>query len=129
MIELFQNIYNWVVTVNLEDFIKVEYCFMLFFFAGLLTNLFNKPKWIKYKVLTTLCTVLALFWIRILLANAALRFPGTGGPELAAVFSNDVLRVLFNAALTVHLMYRFVKVCCVLRFRENRLKQSKGSAT
>lgn len=130
MTDLLQSVFNWVVSVNLEDYIKVEYCIMLFFFTGLLTNLFNKPKWVKYKVLITLCLVLTLFFIRALIANAALKFNGNDGQTLADVLNNDVLRFLFNAALTTHLVYRFFKVCCLIRFRDiQRLKHPKGGLT
>lgn len=105
---------NWIATVNLDDLIKNEYLIMTFFFIGLLTSIFGKPRWIKYKIITTICLVLALFVIKAFIVNAAVKFNGTSGQALADILNNDLIRFAFNTGLTIHLAYRWVKVVCVL---------------
>ncbi|MBN9393087.1 MAG: hypothetical protein J0I20_33955 [Chloroflexi bacterium] len=128
--EWLNNLIDWANRVDLAWLIKAEYILMNFFIIGLVTMIFQKPRWIRYRIVLTICIVLIAFFMRFAFVNAASSFQGGYGPALAGFFSNDVIRSLFHMVLLYFLVYRFVKVSCLSSqraIREKYLKIAKES--
>lgn len=126
MLDFIPNFLFWSAKVNLADFIKYQYLIQFALVLALLTSFPNKPRWVKDKIKTSVLFFFCYWGLRIVLSNAARQYEGDGGPELAGVFSNHILIVVLNTILIYHLGYRFVKIACILEYKNRKLATARN---